>query len=216
MIDDRNGLWTIDELGVQVASALAHGYDGPHNGRVRDVPDQRTIRYYTTLGLLDRAFEMRGRTALYGRRHLLQLVAIKKLQARGQSLAEVQAALAGQTDAGLEQIAGLPRGEFQGQCAAVPRASRDFWRQTPRPHAAAKSKDDGDKGEREKKDRPAVEHGPRTFQGLPLSEGVTLLLALSRPLEADDLKALRKAAAPLLNLLTRRRLISPREEGKIL
>ncbi len=65
-----------------------------------------TIRYYTTLGLIDRALEMRGRTALYGPRHLLQLVAIKKLQAKGQALAEVQRTLAGQTDDALRALGG--------------------------------------------------------------------------------------------------------------
>ncbi len=62
-------LWTIDELGQQVARALSVGYEGQSNSRVRDVPDRRTIRYYTTLGLIDRATRMCGRTALYGRRH---------------------------------------------------------------------------------------------------------------------------------------------------
>ena len=74
-------LWTIDELGSRVALALSVDYDGQASGRVRDVPDRRTIRYYTTLGLIDRP-ALRGRTALYGRRHLLQLVAIKRLQAQ--------------------------------------------------------------------------------------------------------------------------------------
>src|SRR5262245_61423969 len=101
-------LWTIDELGARVALALAEGYEGPPDGRVRDVPDRRTIRYYTTLGLLDRAAALRGRTALYGRRHLLQLVAVKRLQARGLSLAEVQQQLLGLADAALGRIARLP------------------------------------------------------------------------------------------------------------
>src|ERR1700675_4503305 len=100
-------LWTIDELGAMVALALSVDYSGQANGRVRDVPDRRTIRYYTTLGIIDRPAEMRGRTAFYGRGDLLQLVAIKKLQARGQSLSEVQRALAGQTDKVLAQVAGI-------------------------------------------------------------------------------------------------------------
>src|SRR2546423_1258101 len=107
MMPTRAPRWTLDELGAQVALALAVDYAGPADGRVRDLPDRRTIRYYTTLGLLDRPAELRGRTALYGRRHLLQLVAIKKLQARGLSLAEVQRALVGQPDAALEAQAGL-------------------------------------------------------------------------------------------------------------
>src|SRR3954451_4755743 len=100
--------WTIDELGAAVPAALAEGYDGQPSGRVRDVPDRRTIRYYTTLGLIDRPAEMRGRTALYGRRHLLQLVAIKRLQGRGLSLAELQQRLVGQSDETLERLARLP------------------------------------------------------------------------------------------------------------
>src|SRR6267154_4882891 len=90
-------LWTIDELGSRVALALSVDYDGQASGRVRDVPDRRTIRYYTTLGLIDRPTEMRGRTALYSRRHLLQLVAIKRLQAQGSTIAELQRALLGLT-----------------------------------------------------------------------------------------------------------------------
>src|SRR5947199_5115022 len=97
--------WTIDELGAQVALALSVDYEGAGSGRVRDVPDRRTIRYYTTLGLIDRPAAFRGRTALYGRRHLLQLTAIKRLQARGLSLTDVQARLVGLTGSALEKLA---------------------------------------------------------------------------------------------------------------
>src|SRR3954464_9576915 len=107
MTATREPLWTIDELGSQVALALSDNYQGQRNGSVREVPDLRTIRYYTTLGLIDRPAEMRGRTALYGRRHLLQLVAIKRLQSRGLSLAGVQRELLGRTDGDLEKIGGI-------------------------------------------------------------------------------------------------------------
>ena len=96
--------WTIDELGAQVALALAADQIAMPNDRIREVPDLRTIRYYTTLGLIDRPLEMRGRTALYGRRHLLQIVAIKRLQARGLSLSEIQERLVGQSDAVLRRL----------------------------------------------------------------------------------------------------------------
>src|SRR4051812_2586994 len=169
--------WTIDELGAVATAALAEGYDGPPNGRVRDLPDRRTIRYYTTLGLLDRPAELRGRTALYARRHLLQLVAIKKLQARGLSLAEVQRALVGQPDAALEAQAGLEPVPGPGRAAAPSapsapvRADRgaDFWRAVPAPPSSPE---------------PAVAN--EVLQGLRLAEGVTLLLAPSRPLDEAD------------------------------
>src|SRR5437764_5230066 len=101
----REPLWTLDELCARVAVALAVDYAGQASGRVREVPDRRTIRYYTTLGLIDRPAAVRGRTALYGRRHLLQLVAIKRLQAHGLSLAEVQSRLVGLTDSDLVVLA---------------------------------------------------------------------------------------------------------------
>ncbi len=104
----REPLWTLDELCDRVGRALAVDYPGQASGRVRDVPDRRTIRYYTTLGLIDRPAAMRGRTALYGVRHVLQLAAVKRLQAQGLSLAEVQARLVGLTNAALRSLAGLP------------------------------------------------------------------------------------------------------------
>ncbi|HJP73048.1 MAG TPA: MerR family transcriptional regulator [Pseudonocardiaceae bacterium] len=100
--------WTIDELAQLVGEALAVDYSGQTNGRVRDVPDRRTIRWYTTIGLLDRPAAMRGRTALYGMRHLLQLVAVKRLQADGRTIAEVQQALLGADDATLDYLARVP------------------------------------------------------------------------------------------------------------
>src|SRR6266545_5142598 len=98
-------IWTLDELSERVGAALSVGYDGQPSGRVRDLPDQRAIRWYTTIGLVDRPAATRGRTAMYGPRHLLQLVAIKRLQARGLSLVAIQAELAGATDAQLARVA---------------------------------------------------------------------------------------------------------------
>src|SRR2546423_9669729 len=104
-------MWTLDELVRRVAAALAAGaYPGAPNGRVRDVPDRRAVRWYTTIGLVDRPAALRGRTALYGPRHLLQLVAIKRLQAHGLSLGEIQARLVGRTDRALADVARLPEG----------------------------------------------------------------------------------------------------------
>jgi DNA-binding transcriptional MerR regulator len=98
-------VWTLDELTERVGAALSVGYDGQPSGRVRDLPDQRAIRWYTTIGLVDRPAATRGRTAMYGPRHLLQLVAIKRLQARGLSLVAIQAELAGATDTQLARVA---------------------------------------------------------------------------------------------------------------
>lgn len=73
------------------------------DGRVAPAPDPRTIRYYASLGLLDRP-SVAGREARYGRRHVLQLVAIKALQARGMPLSDIQRELYGASNSELETL----------------------------------------------------------------------------------------------------------------
>jgi hypothetical protein len=51
---------------------------------------------------------------LYGPRHLLQLVAVKRLQARGLPLVSIQQELAGATDTQLARVARLPAGVAAG------------------------------------------------------------------------------------------------------
>jgi len=108
-----DGSWKIAELAELAAGVLATG-DQPGgrlaraNGRVRDMPNERLIRWYVTVGLLDPPLSRRGRVAWYGPRHLLQLVAIKRRQAEGRALAEIQAELAGATNASLAGVARVP------------------------------------------------------------------------------------------------------------
>src|SRR5512142_695953 len=105
--------WTLDELVERVGRALDAAardgtYPGAPNGRVRDLPDRRAIRWYATIGLVDRPAASRGRGARYGPRHLRQLVAVKRRQAEGRTLAEIQAELAGADDVALAAIADVP------------------------------------------------------------------------------------------------------------
>lgn len=190
-------LWPLDELAERVGAALARAPVDQRSGRIRDVPDARTIRYYTTLGLLDRAAEFRGRTALYSRRHLLQLVAIKRLQAQGLALAEVQARLLNATTATLERVAGPLADEPESPApeGTAPKARDAFWRAPPAPLPEPRA--------------------PVPMQGVPVAEGLTVLLeGLARPLTADDLEALRTAAAPLLEALRARGLAPARRHTK--
>jgi DNA-binding transcriptional MerR regulator len=187
----------LDELSARVALALADGYGGQADGRVRDVPDARTIRYYTTLGLIDRPAQMRGRTALYGPRHLLQLVAVKRLQAHSLTLAEIQQRLLGQADAALRELARVPA-EVLALNAVPPEQQQEqpreaFWKETPHETATP--------GAVQSTDVPAA------LTGVSLAEGVTLLWPAARPPDRQDIEALRVAAAPLLRLLAARRLL---------
>ncbi len=134
-----NPRWRIQELAEVVVETLAAtGVPGQPSARVRDVPDLRTIRYYTTLGLLDRPMEMRGRVAYYGWRHARQLLAIKRLQASGASLVEIQARLAGATDRALNKLARVPDGLALRVAATV--ESKSPAKQSP-PAAATRRAD---------------------------------------------------------------------------
>ena len=213
--------WTIVELAELAAEALAApgaADAGParSNGRVRDVPNERLIRWYGTVGLVDPPLSRRGRIARYGRRHLLQLVAVKRRQAEGRSLAEIQAELAGATDEALAAVARVPAsGTAPSPAPTVdpaPPASPAqgpgpgrFWARAPRT-AVAES-------------RPAVAvpyqdcvAAPATglVHGIRLAPGVMLLLdGADREPGPDDLAEITNAARPLLRELANRGLSTP-------
>jgi DNA-binding transcriptional MerR regulator len=107
-------MWTLDELVGRVAAVLARSDVRAPNGRVTGLPDARMIRWYTTIGLVDRP-TMRGRTAYYGERHLLQLVAVKRLQQEGLALAQVQHRLLGATDETLRDLAAVSPEETRAE-----------------------------------------------------------------------------------------------------
>lgn len=188
-------VWTLDELLERVSAALTAEYSGAPNGRVRDVPDRRAVRWYATTGLVDRPSAMRGRTALYEKRHLLQLVAVKRLQSEGRALAEIQTELAGATDQTLAAIARVPEELLESGDPAPPEAVRPrFWAE---PAAA-----------------PAAAPPPAqavALNGVALGGGAVLLVP-GTPTAADcaDLAA---AARPLLDLLAARGLLTNERES---
>ncbi|HEY7487834.1 MAG TPA: MerR family transcriptional regulator [Streptosporangiaceae bacterium] len=202
--------WTISELAELAGAALA---DEPVqvNGRVRDTPNERLIRWYTTIGLLDPPSGRRGRSALYGPRHLLQLVAVKRRQAAGSAIAEIQAELTGATDATLRDIARVPESVLPSGPDRTPAARRAararFWADAPsaaapspavRPAAALRFA-------RTAADGPEEAPGVVVVPGLRLAAGVTLLLDDgAHEFSADDLAAIEAAARPLLHELRRR------------
>ena len=219
-------IWTLDELTERVGAALSVGYHGQPSGRVRDLPAGRAIRWYTPIGRVDRPAAIPGRTAMYGPRHLLQLVAIKRLQAQGRSLVAIQAELAGATDAQLARVARVadparspaaaapngvpsatpaPVAAPDGAATATPgpaqapvRPAR-FWRERPA-EAEAQAVDAGAA-------TPVGEAADvATLRGVRLGERATLLLDPARPLADADLRAILEAARPLLEALRARGL----------
>ncbi len=199
-------MWTLDELVERVRRALAAEYPGAPNGRVRDLPDRRAIRRYTTTGLVDRPLGMRGRTALYGSRHLLQLVALKRRQAEGRALAEIQAELAGASDDALAGVARVPADlllmDDSPPPGPEPQARPRFW--SAAAPAAATAGPAPIAG-------PAPVTGPATgperLGGVALGSGVILVVP---GLPTDEERAeIAAAARPLMELLAERGLLKP-------
>ncbi len=179
--------WTLSELVAEVGARIA-ALPPPKNGQVRAVPDDRTVRYYGTIGLLDRPLAMRGRTALYGPRHLAQVVAIKRLQSTGKSLAEIQELWPTLDDPTLARMSGV------ALATMGKRGSRkEFWKQAP---ASVP-------------DPPAPVAAPVELR-VQLASGLSLIIAVDSSaalaVSTADVRAIRAAAAPLVTELANRRL----------
>ena len=214
--------WTLDELAEQAARVLTEADVRVANGRVTGVPDGRLIRWYATIGLVDRPLAGPGRSARYGPRHLLQLVAIKRLQAQGHPLVEIQQRLAGATDATLRRVANLPDAEAEAEPHAglggvtaprgavnPPKPPARFWAAAPAPAAAVPAAPAVPAPVEEQ--RPELEDGRDTVEKVHGVRVGGLTLLLPAPPAADDLDAIAVAARPLLDLLAARGLLTPRE-----
>jgi DNA-binding transcriptional MerR regulator len=202
--------WTINELVAEVERRIV-ALPRPQNGQIRAVPDDRTVRYYATIGLIDRPSAMRGRTALYGKKHVAQVVAIKRLQAMGRSLAEIQALWPTLDDVTLSRMSGI---ELPG--GATTRSSRkDFWKAEPAPIVASPPARPTPSAPPMASPRGRVESAELRVE---LAPNVSLSIALSGHKETDiaismaDVAAIRAAAAPLIAELARRQLAVHAEE----
>ena len=126
--------YTLDELVAAVAARLqAAGLNRQSNGQVSAFPDRRTLRYYTTIGLMDRPDTVRDRQSIYGERHVNQAVAVKRLQAAGLALAAIQARLTGLPGNDVQAIATGHPGEVPTGAAG----RRRFWAEPSTPSTPA-------------------------------------------------------------------------------
>jgi len=226
-----NERWRLEELVELAGQALnAAPYEGQTSGRVREVPDARTIRYYTTIGVLDRPVEMRGRTAYYGRRHLLQIVAVKRLQARGMSLVDIQKNIAGADTSSLRRWAALPAGFWETAAAqqtqrTVPASPDDLLKSADSSPAAEAAPAVAVRARfwaaepatayRQDRAASAVAVTARPAVVLPLASGVSLIVegrSVKQP-ETAALTAIRPALDGLLAALAEAGIIA---EGGII
>jgi DNA-binding transcriptional MerR regulator len=101
--------------------------------KVTDVPTLRTLRFYVAQGLLDKPLSYEHRTALYGYRHLLQVVVIKCLQANHIPIRKIREVLQGLSNEDLERLVNLPTGADRVESALTdaPNIQSQFLPETP-------------------------------------------------------------------------------------
>lgn len=80
--------WNLRELASLASALLSASHVKPVNAAAAAHPTERTIRYYVTRQLVT-APEGRGTAATYGYRHLLQVLAIKLHQMKGDTLESI-------------------------------------------------------------------------------------------------------------------------------
>jgi DNA-binding transcriptional MerR regulator len=72
--------------------------------RVAETVNERTLRYYISEGLIDRPSDREGNAALYSYRHLVQILAIKRLQASYLPVKRIREIVPQSTDQELKEI----------------------------------------------------------------------------------------------------------------
>jgi DNA-binding transcriptional MerR regulator len=101
----------VAELGDQAAELLEITNTYQEKRTVTEFPDERTIRYYISEGLLPPALEKQGSASVFGYVHLLALLAIKKLQAQDFPIKKIREILNGKTSEELEKLLDTEREE---------------------------------------------------------------------------------------------------------
>lgn len=96
----------VAELANTAARILAEGGPVQERGTVSEVPDERTVRYYLSEGLLSPAEDKQGTASVFGHLHLLQLLVVKKLQAEHLPIRKIRELVEGRSERELERLLG--------------------------------------------------------------------------------------------------------------
>lgn len=98
----RHAPWNVRGLAAHATALVDSAGLRPTNTSARVAPSARAIRYYVSVGLMDRPNGL-GTAAFYGYRHLLQLLAVKTRQREGISLEAIRKELVDVTGDALER-----------------------------------------------------------------------------------------------------------------
>ena len=100
----QNENFRINELLNVANNFIVHIAPEQPSERVSNILTERNVRYYINQGLVDRPTGKDGVSALYEYKHLLQLIALKKLQSAYIPVKKIAGILNGKNESELHQI----------------------------------------------------------------------------------------------------------------
>ncbi|MGH7592051.1 MAG: MerR family transcriptional regulator [Gemmatimonadales bacterium] len=158
--------WGLQDLAALAGAILEASGVVPLSGAAQARPSVRTIRFYLSRHLVDGP-EGRGTAAVYGYRHLLQVLAIKLRQMEGMTLAAIIEEGREQTGDAIERRVASTIG------TALPPPELLGWTSSAR----------GRSGRMIAKPSGAIgtESAPGTLRRIPVVAGVDLLVTASHP-----------------------------------
>lgn len=136
---------------------------------VSDVPDERTVRYYLSEGLIAPTEEKQGTASVYAYKHLLQILAVKQLQADHLPIRKIRELVEPRTTRELERLLGIsshrtPTTQAKATTNDAMNYLETLLTTAPRPPAAAPSLS-----------KPSTSHTPqRTWQRIEVETGLEL------------------------------------------
>lgn len=190
--------WNLRDLATVTAAILEASGVRPINAAASPLPNERTIRYYVTRGLVTPP-DGRGTAATYSYRHLLQVLSIKLRQMEGATLEHIGRELAELSGDVLERRVAASLGPGLPGPRQLPLTGQDrpAWGRSGKALRAWLVEDEEDKTQ----DRDAT---ATHWRRLLISRGVELHLNESHPLlqmgnrEGDIADAVRLAVARIL------------------
>ena len=161
---------SLDELSALANTLLPQYLPLDRSGRTQDLVNARLIRHYTTLGLLDEPLRA-GREARYSQRHLLQVLALRRLMGEGLTSLALQGVLKSRPDDELRALlTGQSRLEVQPQAS---NPALDFLEglQAPAPLMRSRQAPGAPRAE---SPAPAPSPTPQRYTRLSLAPGLDL------------------------------------------
>jgi DNA-binding transcriptional MerR regulator len=202
--------WSLRDLATVAGAVLDASGIRPINAAASAYPNERTIRFYVTRGLVTPP-DGRGTAATYSYRHLLQVLAIKLRQMEGATLATITKELAETTGDVLERRVASALGPGVPLPSRLPLTAND---EAPRGRAGRALRTLLSRPEPE----PTQLAGGRWFR-MAVAHGLELLVHEDHPLarrgvsEADVSDAIRLVTARLLGEADRRPQDTPAGVG---